>query len=216
MAAAVGAMDDVVQLQPARGAAARQPATSAVAPPHEPRDAGWNVLMRALRGVAIEQSEVLGVAQGALDRRGADRELRAGTFLPTLLAARADGHGNLELRAPGRLGSGRAIEHRAAQRGDERIIGQVLAVLVIDDGAGLAQEREGSGRELEAPRRGCAPRGRVDRRVGHPGGDRRRAPQSGEGSCRARQSTTPRSPGSPHGSARARPRRQARPGQARR
>ena len=83
--------------------------------------------MRARRGIAVERSEVLGIAQGALDRRGADCELRAGTVLPALPATLADGHGDLEHRAAGRLSRGRAVEHRAAQRRDECIIGQVLA-----------------------------------------------------------------------------------------
>jgi hypothetical protein len=38
-----------------------------------------------------------------------------------------------------------ALEHRAAPRGHERVIGQVLAVLVVDCRAGLAQQSEGLG-----------------------------------------------------------------------
>jgi hypothetical protein len=44
------------------------------------------------------------------------------------------------------------VEHGAAQRGDERVIRQARAVLVVEHRADLAQERKGLGRELEPDR----------------------------------------------------------------
>jgi len=76
--------------------------------------------------------------------------------LPALAAAPTHGDGDLELRAARGLGRRRAVEHGAAQRGDERIIRKARAVFLVEDRTGLAQEREALGRELEPDRmRAC-------------------------------------------------------------
>jgi hypothetical protein len=133
MAAAVDTVNHVVELEPSRRATAIGAAAAAIAAPHQARDAGRNVLVRPLGGGAIDGSDVLGIAQGALDRRRIDGDLCAGAFLPALAAAPTHGHGDLELRAARGLGRRRAVEHRAAQCGDERVIEQVPAVLVVED-----------------------------------------------------------------------------------
>ncbi|HEX2688400.1 MAG TPA: hypothetical protein VHN14_17340, partial [Kofleriaceae bacterium] len=156
VAAAVYTVNHVVELEPSRRAAAIAAAAAAIAAPHQARDAGRNVLVRPLGRGAIDGSDVLGIAQRAIDRRRIDGDLRAGAFLPALAAAATHDDGDLELRAAGGLGRRRAVEHRAAQRGDERIIRKARAVFLIEDGAGLAQEREALGRELEPDRvRAC-------------------------------------------------------------
>src|SRR5213078_2096704 len=102
--AAVGAMDDVVQLEPSCGAAAIDAAAAAVAAPHEARDARRNILIRPLGRRTVDRSDVLRVAHRAVDRRWPDRDPRASALLPALPAALAHGDGDLELRAAGRLG----------------------------------------------------------------------------------------------------------------
>jgi hypothetical protein len=81
MAAAVGAVDHVVELEPSRRAAAIAAAATAIAAPHQARDAGRNVLVRPLRCGPIDGSDVLGIAQRTIDRRRIDGDLRAGAFL---------------------------------------------------------------------------------------------------------------------------------------
>jgi hypothetical protein len=49
---------------------------------------------------------VLGIAQGAIDRRRIDGDLRVGACLPSLAAAATHGDGDLELRAARGLGVG--------------------------------------------------------------------------------------------------------------
>ncbi|HEX2692276.1 MAG TPA: hypothetical protein VHN14_36960 [Kofleriaceae bacterium] len=99
---------------------------------------------------------MLGIAQRALDRRRIDGDLCAGAFLRALAAAATHGDGDLELCAARGLGHQRAVEHRAAQRGDERIIRKARAVFLVQNRAGLAQERDALGRELEPDRvRAC-------------------------------------------------------------
>jgi hypothetical protein len=148
--AAVGAVDDMVQLESAAGPAAVDAATAAVSAPDEARDAGRNVLVGTLGCGAVDRSDVLGVAEGALDDAWVDGDLRARAFLPALLTAAAEGEGNLELRAAGGLAGRGTVEDGVAQRGDDGVIGEVLTVLVVEDRAGLAEERVRFGVELEA------------------------------------------------------------------
>ncbi|HEX3760490.1 MAG TPA: hypothetical protein VHW23_17360, partial [Kofleriaceae bacterium] len=86
VAAAVGAMDQMMTLQPSRRPAARHPAATAIAAPHEAHGARRNVLVRALGRRPIDRSDVLRLAHRALDRRGVDRDLSACAFLPALRA----------------------------------------------------------------------------------------------------------------------------------
>jgi hypothetical protein len=66
----------------------------------------------APRRGTVDGSDVLGIAQGAIDRRRIDGDL-AGACLPSLAAAPTHGDGDLELRAARGLGRRRAVEHRA-------------------------------------------------------------------------------------------------------
>jgi hypothetical protein len=150
VAATVGAMDQMMQLEPARGTTTGSPAAAAIATPHEARDARWNILMRPLRRTAVDRTDMLSIAHRPIDRRGIDRDLRPGTFLPSPSAALADRDGDLKFGPPGQLGRARIVEGGVTQRGDERIAGKVLAVLVIEHHARLPQERERLGTELES------------------------------------------------------------------
>src|SRR5882724_8354909 len=132
----------MMDLQPSRRPAPRYTTATAVATPHQPRDAGRDILVRALGRGAIDGSDMLRIASCALDRGGVDRDLGASAVLPTLTAALTHGHGDLELRAAGGLARRSAVEHRATQRVDELIVGQMAAVFVVEHSAGLAQERE--------------------------------------------------------------------------
>ena len=114
VAATIRAMDQVMELQSSPRAAAWHSATTAIATPHEARDARWNVLVRSFRRGVVERSDVLGIAHCAVDRRGFDRDLCAGAFLPALTAALAHGDRDLKLGAAGELGRRSAVEHRAA------------------------------------------------------------------------------------------------------
>ena len=89
--APVGAVPDVVDLEPARRAAAGHATAAAVAAQDEAYGRGRDVLRRALGRVAVERADVLRVAFGALDRGRADRHGHAGAVLPALLAARRTG-----------------------------------------------------------------------------------------------------------------------------
>jgi hypothetical protein len=62
-------------------------------------------------------------------------------FLPAFAAARAHRHGDLVRRAAGGLGRNRSVDHRAAQRGDERVIGQVGHVGGYTARSALAEAR---------------------------------------------------------------------------
>src|SRR4051794_744656 len=114
-------MNDVVDLQRARGAAAGDTAAAAIAPPHKPDRARWDVLVRSLGAGAVERADVLGIAQRTVDRTGVDSDLRARAFLPSALAGRTHGDGDLELRTAGELGRHRAVEDRPAQPRDEAV-----------------------------------------------------------------------------------------------
>jgi hypothetical protein len=136
---AVGAMNDMMNLDPARGAATIDAAAAAIATPDKSLHAGRDVLVRPLRRRAIDRPNVLRIAQRALHRRVFDDDLCPGAFLPALVAALAHGHGDLEFRSPGRLSARRAIEHGTTQRCDKRILGQIRPVLVVEHDARLAQ-----------------------------------------------------------------------------
>jgi hypothetical protein len=114
VAATVGTVDQVMQLEASRRAAAIHPAATAIATPDETRNARRNVLVRPFRRRTVDRSNMLRIAHRAFDRRGGDRDLRAGTLLPALAAALAHRDRNLELRATRGLAGRRAIEHRAA------------------------------------------------------------------------------------------------------
>jgi hypothetical protein len=64
------------------------------------REGGHEPVAFGERGGAVDGSDVLGIAQRAIDRRGVDRDLRAGAFLPALAAAPTHGDRDLELRGP--------------------------------------------------------------------------------------------------------------------
>jgi len=66
---------------------------------------------------------MLGIAGSALERGRADREPRAGTFLPALTASLAYDHGDLVLRAPTVLHGRRTVEDGGRHRRDQLIIG---------------------------------------------------------------------------------------------
>src|SRR4051812_17450212 len=104
----------MMNLETPGGATAGHAATATIATPHEAHDARRNVLVRALWRGAIERSDVLGIAFGALDCGRSDRDLRACAVLPALAAALAHRHGDLVLRTAGRLSRRGAIEHRVA------------------------------------------------------------------------------------------------------
>jgi hypothetical protein len=114
VATAIDAVDKMMDLQSSSRPAPRYTAATAVATPHQPRDAGWDILVRALRRSTVDGADVLRIAGRAVDRGGADRDLGASTVLPTLTAALAHGHDDLKLRAAGGLGHRSAVEHRAA------------------------------------------------------------------------------------------------------
>src|SRR5688572_4044557 len=111
----VRAMDNMMQFQIARRAAAGNAAPSTVAMPDQARDARRDVLIRALGDIAVHRSDMLGIAHRALDGVRADGNTQTTAILPSLTAAFADGHGNLESRAAGRLCRGSAVEHRTTQ-----------------------------------------------------------------------------------------------------
>src|ERR1044071_4009369 len=98
MASAVGAMDEVMDLESSRRPAAGHAAAAPVAPPHQAHGARRYVLIRALGYGAVDRSDVLRVAHRPVDRRMFDRDLRARAFLPALPAALAHRHRNLILR----------------------------------------------------------------------------------------------------------------------
>src|SRR5512143_4132894 len=84
---AVGAMNQVMDLDPACGSTPRHAAATTVATPDQACDAWRNVLVCALQRAAIDRSDVLRIALGTLDRGGADCDLRARSVLPALPAA---------------------------------------------------------------------------------------------------------------------------------
>ena len=84
---AIGPVDDMVDLEPDRGATAGRLATSAIATPHEPDYVWWDVLVRPLGTLAVERTDVLGVAASALERGVVDRNGRAGALLSSPIAA---------------------------------------------------------------------------------------------------------------------------------
>jgi hypothetical protein len=71
--AAVGAVNDVMDLEPARRAATRHAAALIVAALHKASNRLRNVLMRARRNLCVDRAHVSRIALGALDRRGGDR-----------------------------------------------------------------------------------------------------------------------------------------------
>lgn len=101
MRSALGAVHDVVNLEPAGRAASRRLATPAIATPHEADDARRNVLRRTRGNGGIEIPDVLRIAVRTLDGRGVDRDSFPGAILPALLAALAHRDRDLELRATG-------------------------------------------------------------------------------------------------------------------
>ncbi len=139
MATAIDAVDKMMDLQPSGGPASRYTAATSVATPHQPRDAGWDILVRALRRSTVDGADVLRIASRTLDCGGANRDLGTSAVLPTLTAPLAHGHSDLELRAARGLVRRGAIEHHAAQRGDELVVRQMAAVFVVEHSAGLAQ-----------------------------------------------------------------------------
>ena len=94
---------------------------------------------------------MLGIAARAVERGRIDRDRRAGCLLRRSIAARAHGHGDLELRAAGRFGARirRAALHRIAQRRDQLIVVEERAALAGERGTDLAQACEHLGAELE-------------------------------------------------------------------
>jgi hypothetical protein len=107
--------------------------------------------MRALRHITTDRAHVLGIAARAVECGRIDRDRRASCLLRRSIAARAHGHGDLELRAAGRFGARvrRAVEHRIAQRRDQLIVVEERAALAGERGTDLAQACEHLGAELE-------------------------------------------------------------------
>src|SRR5580765_7149830 len=67
VAAAIGAVNEMVNLEAAGGAAAGDAAAPAVAPPDEANDTGWDVLGGPFGGSAVERADVLRIAQPPID-----------------------------------------------------------------------------------------------------------------------------------------------------
>src|SRR5690349_24579483 len=111
-----------MQLETARGAAAVDTAAAAVASPDEARNAVRDVLIGAFGRGAIDRSDVLGIAEPAHDNARVDGDLRAGAFLPALLASAAKRECNLELGAAGGLGGRCAVADGIAQSGDDGVM----------------------------------------------------------------------------------------------
>ena len=149
MRAAIGAMHDMVNLDPAGRATTIDATPAAVAMPDKSLHAGRDVLVRPIRRRAIDRPDMLRIAQRALHGRILDDDLCTRALLPALAAALAHGHRDLKLRSTSRLSARRAIEDCAAQRHDKRIFGQIRPVLVVEHHARLAQQRVGLGLELE-------------------------------------------------------------------
>ncbi|HEY1812753.1 MAG TPA: hypothetical protein VGG74_10435, partial [Kofleriaceae bacterium] len=99
VSAAELARHDVVDLEVARRAATGHATASTVATMHESRDARRHVLHGAAR-FAIG-TDALCIALGACDVGRIERQLRAGTVSPALLARLADRRLDLVLRAAG-------------------------------------------------------------------------------------------------------------------
>src|ERR1041384_5156256 len=112
-----------MELETARGPTPVDAAAAAGPPPDGARDAGWDVLIGALGCGAVDRSDVLGVAEAALDDAGVDGDLCTRALLPALLTAAAKGERDLELGTAGGLGGGRAVEDGVAECGDECVIG---------------------------------------------------------------------------------------------
>ena len=125
-------MDNVMQFEESRGTTPGHTASTTVAMPDQAHDARWHVLVGALGDVAVHRSDVLGIAQRALDRIGADGNAGTSTVLPALAASLANCHGDLESCAACRLGRGAAVEDRAAQCRHGLVIVEVTAVLVVE------------------------------------------------------------------------------------
>src|SRR6476646_1085301 len=102
-------MNNMMQLEPAGRATPIDPAAATVATPHEARDTWRNVLVCTFRRCAVDRSDVLRVAHRAIDRRGIDRDLSPGAFLPASLTALAHRDGDLELGAAIGLDPRRAV-----------------------------------------------------------------------------------------------------------
>src|SRR5262249_25457061 len=115
-------MNQVMDLDPACGSTPRHAAATTVATPDQAGDAGRNVLVCARWRGAIDRSDVLRIALGALDRGGADGDLRARAILPALPAAFTHRHRDLKLRATGGRGRRGAALHRVAQCGHELVV----------------------------------------------------------------------------------------------
>src|SRR5262249_14601189 len=142
-------MNRVMDLDPACGSTPRHTAATTVATPDQACDAWRNVLVCALWRGAIDRSDVLSIALGALDRGGAECDPPPRGVLRASPAAVTRRPRDLRLRATGDLGRRGAALHRVAQCGNELVVGQVPAMLVVEHDVGLAHERERFGRELE-------------------------------------------------------------------
>ena len=150
MIAAVRAVNDVVQLQPARGSAARRLAPAAVAMPHETRNGGRNVLLRARRLRFRLVTDPLSIAFGARDRGSAHRNTSSGAVLPARSTALAHRQRDDVFRPARVLCAGVwRREGRLAERRDELVVIQARRVFLVDRESRLPQARCRGRRYLE-------------------------------------------------------------------
>jgi hypothetical protein len=91
-------------------------AAALVAPPQEPSDSRRDILVRPLRDLCIERTEVLRIALRALDGSIPDGHHHAAAELPAVATAAAQRHRDLVLRAgrTGRCSVGRASSRTIA------------------------------------------------------------------------------------------------------
>jgi len=145
--AAVLPVDDVMQIQPSRRAAALDGASSAVALHHQPARRRRDVRLGTLGLLGVERADVVRVARRTIDRGRRQLDLPPAAELPATPAVLADRDGDL-VRRPRFGNSALGFEAAPAQDRQERIIIEVLAVLVGQRGPSLAQQRVGVGGDI--------------------------------------------------------------------
>ncbi len=161
--AAVLAMDDVMDVEVARRAAARHRAARSIAPHDEAANARRDVLPSACRLAAVERTEMLRVAQRAFEAGRVEWRREAIAVLPSRFAALAHGYRDLILRASGvalvdRIGGvvrrgldrcGR-IEYDREQRIEECLVVEPATVAAFEHGLRLTIARVGRLIDFEA------------------------------------------------------------------
>ena len=147
--AAVLSMNQVVDVEVPGCAAASHHASEVIAVEHLAADRCGDRRGHAGDLVALEIADVLGVAGQA--RRGGlvDRESFARPFDEALLARLAGGDRGLHGGPRHVVGRGGSLGHPPAQDLDEVVVGEAVAVLLIERGPGSPPQRMGLGRDLD-------------------------------------------------------------------